>query len=53
MNFLKNGYIGLIHPESFYDDPNGQVFRKEIIHRLKYHFQFQNALMLFAEVAHR
>ncbi|MFN9112807.1 MAG: hypothetical protein ACK5XN_22310 [Bacteroidota bacterium] len=49
----KRGFMGLIHPESVYDDPNGQPLRKEIYPRLKYHFQFQNAFNLFAEVAHR
>jgi len=48
-----NGYLGLIHPEGVYDDPNGAELRKEIYQRLKYHFQFQNAFNLFAEVAHR
>ncbi|MGQ1784909.1 Eco57I restriction-modification methylase domain-containing protein [Saccharicrinis sp. GN24d3] len=49
----EKGYLGLIHPESVYDDPKGQPLRKEIYKRLKYHFQFQNAYNLFAEVAHR
>ncbi|HBV15807.1 Eco57I restriction-modification methylase domain-containing protein [Chryseobacterium carnipullorum] len=49
----ENGYLGLIHPEGVYDDPNGYELRKEIYQRLKYHFQFQNAFNLFAEVAHR
>jgi len=49
----KQGFMGLIHPETVYDDPNGQPLRKEIYPRLKYHFQFQNAFNLFAEVAHR
>lgn len=49
----ENGYLGLIHPEGIYDDPNGYELRKEIYQRLKYHFQFQNAFNLFAEVAHR
>jgi hypothetical protein len=49
----ENGYLGLIHPEGVYDDPKGQPLRKEIYQRLKYHFQFQNAYNLFAEVAHR
>jgi hypothetical protein len=49
----KNGFMGLLHPEGVYDDPNGQLLRKEIYQRLKYHFQFQNAFNLFAEVAHR
>lgn len=49
----RNGYMGLLHPEGVYDDPNGQPMRKEMYQRLKYHFQFQNAFNLFAEVAHR
>ncbi len=49
----KQGYMGLLHPEGVYDDPNGQPLRKEIYQRLKFHFQFQNAFNLFAEVAHR
>jgi hypothetical protein len=49
----KNGFMGLLHPEGVYDDPKGQVLRKEMYKRLKYHFQFQNAFNLFAEVAHR
>ncbi len=48
-----NGYLGLLHPEGVYDDPNGYELRKEIYKRLKYHFQFQNAFNLFADVAHR
>jgi hypothetical protein len=48
-----NGFMGLLHPEGVYDDPNGQPLRKEIYPRLRYHFQFQNAFNLFAEVAHR
>ena len=45
--------MGLLHPETVYDDPNGQPLRVEIYRRLRYHFQYQNALNLFAEVAHR
>jgi len=45
--------MGLLHPEGVYDDPNGQPLRMEMYPRLKYHFQFQNAFNLFAEVAHR
>lgn len=47
------GYLGLLHPEGVYDDPKGQPLRKEMYQRLKFHFQFQNAFNLFAEVAHR
>jgi hypothetical protein len=49
----KNGFMGLLHPEGVYDDPNGQPLRMEMYPRLRYHFQFQNAFNLFAEVAHR
>lgn len=49
----EKGYLGLIHPEGVYDDPDGYELRKEIYQRLKFHFQFQNAFNLFAEVAHR
>ena len=48
----KNGFMGLLHPEGVYDDPNGQSLRKEIYPRLKYHFQYTNELSLFAEVHH-
>lgn len=48
----NNGYIGILHPESVYDDPNGQPLRKALYKRLRYHFQYQNALNLF-DIAHR
>lgn len=47
-----NGFMGLLHPETVYDDPHGQPLRKEIYHRLAYHFQYQNAFNLF-EIGHR
>lgn len=47
-----NGYIGLLTPESIYDDPKGQPLRCELYKRLRYHFQYQNELRLFAEVDH-
>ena len=48
----KKGYIGLLHPESIYDDPKGQPLREEVYKRLQYHFQYQNEFSLFAEVHH-
>ncbi len=48
----ENGYMGLLHPESIYDDAKGQPLRKEVYPRLRYHFQFVNELTLFAEVDH-
>lgn len=47
-----NGYMGLLHPETVYDDPKGQPLRREIYPRLRYHFQYANELTLFAEVDH-
>lgn len=47
-----NGRIGLLHPEGVYDDPNGGSLRRQIYPRLKSHFQFQNELKLFPDVAH-
>ena len=46
------GMMGLVHPESIYDDPKGQLLRKAIYQRLKYHFQFVNVLHLFKEILH-
>lgn len=48
----EQGFIGLLTPESIYDDPKGQPLRKELYARLQYHFQYQNELNLFAEVDH-
>lgn len=47
-----SGYMGLLHPESVYDDPHGQPLRREIYPRLRYHFQYINEKKLFAEVDH-
>ena len=47
-----SGFMGFLHPETVYDDPNGQPLRKEIYKRLRYHFQFANELTLFAGVDH-
>ncbi len=46
------GNMGLLTPETIYDDPNGQPLRRELYKRLRYHFQYQNELRLFPEVDH-
>lgn len=46
------GFIGLLSPDGVYDDPKGQPLRRELYKRLRYHFQYQNELRLFAEVDH-
>lgn len=43
----ESGVSGFLHPEGIYDDPKGGPFREQVYSRLRYHFQFQNALMLF------
>ena len=48
----ERGYIGLLTPEGIYSDPKGQPLRRELYRRLRYHFQYQNELRLFAEVHH-
>lgn len=48
----KNGFMGLLHPEGVYDDPKGKPLRNIIYKRLRYHFQFKNELVLFAEIDH-
>lgn len=49
LSSTDNGYIGLLCPESIYDDPNGKPLRKELYLRLRYHFQYENELVLFTE----
>lgn len=46
------GYIGMLHPESVYDEVDGGELRKILFHRLRWHFQYQNELLLFSEVDH-
>lgn len=46
------GYAGILHPESIYDDPKAALLRSYIYQRLKYHFQFVNVLKLFSEILH-
>ena len=50
--YLGNDHsvTGLLHPDSVYDDPNGDILRKEIYKRLRKHFQFMNMLKLFPDV---
>lgn len=47
------GVSAFLHPEGVYDDPNGGRFRKDIYPRLKFHFQFQNELLLFPDVGNQ
>jgi hypothetical protein len=44
------GVQALLHPEGPYDDPKGGGLREALYARLRNHFQFANALFLFADV---
>ena len=48
----EKGVSAFLHPEGIYDDPKGGAFRREVYSRLRFHFQFQNGMMLFP-IAHR
>ncbi|MBQ3143440.1 MAG: class I SAM-dependent DNA methyltransferase [Akkermansia sp.] len=45
--------VGFVHSEDFFTSANAGIFREHVYERLKYHFQFQNALLMFPEVGHR
>ncbi len=49
----SNGITAFVHPDGIFDDPRGALLRRKVYPRIRYHFQFQNELMLFPEVAHR
>ena len=52
-SLLSNkGYMGLLHPEGVYDEPNGGALREVLYKRLRYHFQYVNTLKLFSEILH-
>lgn len=47
------GVQALLHPEGVYDDPKAGELRAVLYPRLRAHYQFQNQLMLFAEIGDR
>lgn len=49
----RGANIGFIHPDDFYTSSKAAELRRGVYSRLRYHFQFQNELNLFAEVHHR
>lgn len=48
----RDGIVGLIHPESHFTELRAKTLRRETYRRLRRHFHFRNALMLF-DIAHR
>ena len=47
------GIVGLLHPDSVYDDPKGGAFREKLYSRLRAHFQFWNEKKIFSDNDHR
>lgn len=48
LSIVNSGAItALVHPESVFDDPNGQALRRFVYPRLRHLFQFENELSLF------
>ena len=48
----NNGISAFIHPDGVYDDPKGDLLRRELYPRLRRHYQFINEKLLFSEVGH-
>ena len=53
MGSAVTGVTGFLHPEGVYDDPSAGRLRHFLYLRLRAHFQFQNGMFLFSEIAHR
>lgn len=43
----NNGVSAFIHPDEVYGDTNAGILREQMVRRLRYHFQFNNAKKLF------
>lgn len=52
MAMNDGGASAFIHQDGVYDDPKGGAIRRALYGRLRYHFQFQNELLLFPEINH-
>ncbi|NUH39330.1 type II restriction endonuclease subunit M [Streptomyces samsunensis] len=51
-NMKKGGAVGLIHPDSHFNDPKAGILRSATYGHLRRHFQFTNELKLFSEIDH-
>ncbi|UNQ36638.1 DNA methyltransferase [Prescottella equi] len=51
-SMTPKGIVGLIHPESHFTESRAKALRRQTYHRLRRHWQFRNALILF-DIAHR
>lgn len=48
----RRGIVGLIHPESHFNEIRANSLRSETYHRLRRHWQFRNEQSLFSEINH-
>jgi len=48
--YNHTGTVGLLHPDSIYDDGKGQRLRRSLYPRLRWRLQFENVFKLFEEV---
>ena len=48
----KDGVSAFVHPDGVFDDPKGGPLREVLYPKLRYHFQFQNELLLFPDISH-
>ena len=50
---LSTGAVGMLHPDSVYDEAAGARLREALYPRLRWRLQFHNQLMLFPEIGDR
>ncbi len=50
---ISTNTVGLLHPQSVYDEARGQALREALYPKLRYRLQFENVLLLFEEVDSR
>ena len=50
---LSTGSVGLLHPDSVYDEAAGGFIRKALYPRLRWRLQFHNQLFLFRDIGDR
>lgn len=48
---ISTDAVGLLHPDSVYDEARGEKLREELYPRLRWRLHFKNSLNLFEEVA--
>lgn len=46
----NQGFIGLVHPPNYFEEPGSDLLRKYVYPKLRFLFSFRNELKLFSEV---